>query len=101
MLNIRSEKESDYKIVEEITRKAFYNMYIPGCYEHYLVHIMRGHKDFIPELDFVIELDGRVIGNIMYTKSILKDEQGNQKDILTFGPVCIEKEYQRKGYGRN
>ena len=95
MLNIRNEKESDYKIVEEITRKAFYNMYIPGCYEHYLVHIMRGHEDFIPELDLVIELDGRVIGNIMYTKAKLTDENGTEKEILTFGPVSILPEYQR------
>ena len=100
MLNIRNEKESDYKIVEEITRKAFYNMYVPGCYEHYLVHIMRGHEDFIPELDLVIELDGRVIGNIMYTKAKLTDENGIEKEILTFGPVSILPEYQRNGYGK-
>ena len=100
MLNIRNEKESDNKIVEEITRKAFYNMYIPGCYEHYLVHIMRGHKDFIPELDFVIELDGRVIGNIMYTKAKLTDENGTEKEIFTFGPVSILPEHQRNGYGK-
>ena len=67
MIKIRNEKESDYKVVEDITRKAFYNLYVPGCGEHYLVHVMRGHEDFIPELDFVLELDGRVIGNIMYT----------------------------------
>ena len=100
MLNIRKEKESDYKTVEEITRKAFYNMYIPGCYEHYLVHIMRGHEDFIPELDLVLELDGRVIGNIMYTKAKLTDENGTEKEILTFGPVSILPEYQRNGYGK-
>lgn len=100
MLNIRNEKESDYKIVEEITRKAFYNMYVPGCYEHYLVYIMRGHEDFIPELDLVIELDGRVIGNIMYTKAKLTDENGTEKEILTFGPVSILPEYQRNGYGK-
>ena len=100
MLNIRNEKESDNKIVEEITRKAFYNKYIPGCYEHYLVHIMRVHKDFIPELDFVIELDGRVIGNIMYTKAKLTDENGTEKEILTFGPVSILPEHQRNGYGK-
>ena len=100
MLNIRNEKESDHKIVEEITRKAFYNMYVPGCYEHYLVHIMRGHEDFIPELDFVLELDGRVIGNIMYTKAKLTDENGTEKEILTFGPVSILPEYQRNGYGK-
>ena len=100
MLNIRNERETDYKIVEDITRKAFYNMYVPGCVEHYLVHIMRSHEDFIPELDFVIELDGQVIGNIMYTKSKLVDEAGEEKEILTFGPVSILPEYQRKGYGK-
>lgn len=100
MINIRNEKESDYKTVEEITREAFYNIYVPGCVEHYLVHIMRQHEDFIPELDFVIELDGRVIGNIMYTKSRLVDETGAQKDIITFGPVSIAPEYQRMGYGK-
>ena len=68
MIVIRNETEKDYKTVEEITRKAFYNIYVPGCMEHYLVHIMRDHEDFIKELDFVIELDGKVIGNIMYTK---------------------------------
>lgn len=100
MLNIRNERESDYKIVEDITRKAFYNVYVPGCMEHYLVHIMRGHEDFIPELDFVIELDGQIVGNIMYTKAKLTDEAGTEKEILTFGPVSILPKYQRKGYGK-
>ncbi len=100
MLYIRNEKETDYKLVEDITRKAFYNMYIPGCVEHYLVHIMRGHEDFIPELDFVLELDGKVIGNIMYTKAELTDEEGSKKEIVTFGPVSVLPEYQRNGYGK-
>ena len=100
MLNIRNEKETDYKLVEDITRKAFYNMYIPGCIEHYLVHIMRGHEDFIPELDFVLELDGKVIGNIMYTKAELTDEEGSKKEIVTFGPVSVLPEHQRNGYGK-
>lgn len=100
MLNIRNERESDYKIVEDITRKAFYNVYVPGCMEHYLVHIMREHEDFIPELDFVIEVDGQIVGNIMYTKSKLTDEGGTEKEIVTFGPVSILPKYQRKGYGK-
>lgn len=100
MIKIRNEMESDYKAVEDITRKAFYNMYVPGCSEHYLVHIMRGHEDFIPELDFVLELDDRVIGNIMYTKAGLVDEAGEEKEILTFGPVSVAPEYQRMGYGK-
>jgi len=100
MIKIRNEEKSDYKKTEEITRKAFYNLYIPGCNEHYLVHIMREHKDFIPELDFVIEVDGSIIGNIMYTKAKLIDEEGNEKEIITFGPLCILPEYQRMGYGK-
>ena len=100
MLNIRNERESDYKNVEDITRKAFYNVYVPGCMEHYLVHIMRGHEDFIPELDFVIEVDGQTVGNIMYTKSKLTDKGGTEKEIVTFGPVSILPKYQRKGYGK-
>lgn len=100
MLNIRNEEPRDYDIVENITRNAFYNLYIPGCVEHYLVHIMREHEDFIRELDFVLELDNEVIGYIMYTKATLTDETGEVKNILTFGPLCIEPKYQRKGYGK-
>lgn len=61
-IELRNERESDWKTVEDITRRAFYNIYMPGCVEHYLVRVMRGHEDFIPELD------GEVIGNIMYTR---------------------------------
>lgn len=100
MIKIRNEEEKDYSIVEELTREAFYNQYVPGCVEHYLVHIMRRHKDFIPELDFVLERDGQVIGNIMYTKARLVDEAGTEKEILTFGPVCVAPKYQRMGYGK-
>ena len=100
MLTIRNERPEDYAAVEELTRRAFYNVYVPGCTEHYLVHIMRTHADFVPELAFVLELDGAVIGNIMYTKAELVDENGEKKEILTFGPVSILPEYQRMGYGK-
>lgn len=100
MLNIRNEEQGDYEIVENMTRDAFYNLYVPGCVEHYLVHTMRDHPDFIRELDFVLELDGQVIGYIMYTKATLTDEAGNVKDIVTFGPLCIEPRHQRRGYGK-
>lgn len=99
-IKIRNERKSDYETVEKITRDAFYNLYVPGCTEHYLVHIMWEHEDFIPELDFVLELDGDIIGNVMYTKSKLTDESGNQKEILTFGPLSILPGYQRMGYGK-
>lgn len=100
MIEIRNETAADYKIVEDITRRAFYNQYIPGCIEHYLVHIMRQHEDFIPELDFVIVHKGEIVGNIMYTKAMLTDVDGIEKEMITFGPISIAPEHQRKGYGK-
>ena len=97
---IRNETPADYEAVEVMTRRAFYNLYVPGCNEHYLVRVMRTHPDFVPELDLVLELEGRIIGNVMYTKTRLVDEAGEEKHILTFGPVCIAQEYQRLGYGK-
>ena len=99
-IQVRNETPQDYRLVEEITRKAFWNLYVPGCGEHYLVHIMRSREDFLPELAFVIEANGEIIGNIMYTKARLADETGEKKEILTFGPICILPEYQRMGYGK-
>ncbi len=100
MLNIRNESEADYQAVEDLTRRAFYNLYVPGCHEHYLVHIMRDHPDFLPELDFVLELDGKIVGSILYTKASLTGETGERREILTFGPVCVAPEHQRQGYGK-
>ena len=100
MLNIRNEEPKDYQTVETITRDAFYNLYMPGCVEHYLVRKMRDHADFIRELDFVLELDGQVIGYIMYTRATLRDEAGTVKNIVTFGPLSIEPRHQRRGYGK-
>lgn len=99
-ITIRNEEKSDWTTVESITRQAFYNLYVPGCVEHYLVHIMREHEDFIPELDFVLVLNGNVIANIMYTKAKLINENGTLKNILTFGPVSVLPVYQRMGYGK-
>ena len=99
-LIIRNETEKDYTIVEDMTREAFWNLYVPGCDEHYLVHTMRSHEDFIPALDLVAEADGKIVGNIMYTKARLIDEAGNEKPILTFGPLCVRPGYQREGIGK-
>ena len=96
---IRNEQPADHRAVEEITRLAFWNVHAPGCNEHYLVHVMRDHQDFIHELDFVLEINNEIIGNIMYTRSWLIRESGNALDSLTFGPVSIAPKYQRKGYG--
>jgi predicted N-acetyltransferase YhbS len=97
---VRNETPADYRAVEELTRESFWNVYKPGADEHYYVHMMRSHPDFIPELAFVLEKDGEIIGNIMYTKAWLEDEQGKRKEILSFGPLCVSPKYQRQRLGK-
>ena len=97
---IRNETPADYRAVEILTRNSFWNVYKPGADEHYYVHMMRSHPDFLPELAFVLEKDGKIIGNIMYTKAWLEDEAGNRKEILSFGPLCVAPEYQRQKLGK-
>ena len=90
-LTIRLETEKDYRAVEELTREAFWNVYKPGADEHYYVHQMRNHPDFIPELAFVLELDGRIGGNIMYTKAWLglKTKTATGKRSSPSGPFVL------------
>ena len=99
-ITIRNEVAADHRKVEHLIREAFWNHYVPGCKEHYLLHKMREHEDFIPELDLVLELDGEPAGSIVYTKATLVDEQGREKPVLTFGPVGVLPQYQRKGLGK-
>jgi len=96
---LRNEEEKDHRIVEEITREAFWNLYCPGCNEHYLVHKMRNHSDFIKELNFIAEYNGKIVGNIMYTKTWLINEKGDKLNTISFGPVSVLPAYQRKGVG--
>ena len=97
---IRLETEKDHREVENLAREAFWNLSKPGCDEHYFIHVMREHPDFIPELDHVIEVGGKIAGCIMYCKAKLVDENGNEKPVVTMGPLCILPEYQRRGLGK-
>ena len=100
-IRIRNEIESDYRAVEEVTREAFWNLYVPGCNEHYLAHVLRNHPDFIAPLDFVAVFENRVIGNIMYTKSFLADavDSAHRLETVMFGTVSVLPEFQRRGVG--
>lgn len=97
---IRNETENDYKMVENLVRETFWNVYRPGALEHYVFHCMRKNKNFLPELDFVMEIDGKIIGqNVFFPAEIISDN-GEKIKILTMGPICIEKTFQRQGYGK-
>ncbi|MDB1922409.1 N-acetyltransferase [Clostridium tertium] len=98
-LIIRKEREEDHFNVEYMTKRAFWNLHVPGCSEHYLVHILRKNDDYIEELSRVAEINGEIVGAIMYSKSYVTD--GIKKtEVLTFGPLCVEPSYQNKGIGK-
>ena len=84
-LIIRNEKEKDYRDVEHLIREAFWNLYIPGCNEHFVVHNLRNSNDFIPELDFIAEKEGQIVGQIAYSRGIIEYEQGEKKKLSALG----------------
>lgn len=97
---IRREEKKDYRSVEELTREAFWNVYCPGCKEHYVLHCYRNDPAFVPELDYIMELDGKLIGQVIYVRSEIESDDGKKLPIMTFGPIGIAPEYKRKGYGK-
>lgn len=102
-IQIRKELPEDYLRVEEVTREAFWNLYVPGCEEHYLANVLRSHDDYLEEYSLVaVDVDSDIIvGNIMYTKSKVVNEEGYILDTLSFGPISVLPEYQKKGIGSN
>lgn len=97
---IRLETSSDYDEVENLVRESFWNVYRPGCLEHYVLHCLRNNKDFVPELDFVMEKDGRIIGQNVFVRAKINSDDGREIPIMTMGPICIANELKRKGYGK-
>ena len=97
---IRREEEKDYRVVEELVRESFWNVYRPGCLEHYVLHTLRSNPGFIKELDFVMEKDGRIIGQNMFVKAVIKADDGRVIPIITMGPICIANDLKRMGYGK-
>ena len=97
-IELRLEEEKDHDIVEELTRDAFWNVYVPGADEHFLIHNLRKTEEFVQELDFVAVYNGRIIGNIVYARSRIIDCE-KEHTVLTFGPVSVLPEYQNKGVG--
>jgi putative acetyltransferase len=96
---IRNEREKDYRIVEELTREAFWNLYVPGCSEHFILHNLRNNVDFIPELDFIAEKEGQIVGHIVYSRAKIIDKQGVEKEVISFGPVSVLPGFQKQGIG--
>ena len=97
---IRPERKEEYRAVEELVREAFWNVYRPGCSEHYVIHVLRDDPAFVKELDFVMEQDGNLIGQNMFMRTIIEADDGRTIPVLTMGPIGITPELKRKGYGK-
>ncbi|MDE6933569.1 MAG: N-acetyltransferase [Oscillospiraceae bacterium] len=98
-IELRPEGPADFRAVEELTRNAFWNHHAPGCDEHYLAHILRESSDFVPELDYVAVHDGKVVGNIMYTRAKIVLDRGGEREVLCFGPLAVDPAFQGQGVG--
>jgi putative acetyltransferase len=98
-LTIRNERKEDYRAVEQLVREAFWNLYVAGCNEHYIMHNLRNSSDFIPGLDFVAEKEGQIVGQIAYSRGIIKGKGAGDKGVATFGPVSVLPALQKQGIG--
>ena len=98
-LILRNAKKEDYRTVEQLVREAFWNLYVPGCSEHYVLHNLRKSSDFIPELDFIAEQGGQIVGQIAYSRGIIRGKGAEGKEVITFGPVSVLPAFQRRGIG--
>ncbi len=99
-IKIRLEGKEERRAVENLVREAFWNVYRPGCLEHYVLHQMRNHPDFIPEMNFVLEKDGRIIGQNVFVRAVVRADDGRNIPIAAMGPICIAPEFRRQGYGK-
>ena len=97
---IRLEREEDYREVENLVKEAFWNVYRPGCLEHYVIHVLRKDSAFVKELDFVMEKDGRLIGQNMFMRTVINSDDGREIPVLTMGPIGITPDLKRRGYGK-
>ena len=99
-ITFRLERKEEYREVENLVRESFWNVYRPGCLEHYVLNQLRNDKDFVPELDFVMERDGRLIGQNVFVRTVIRTDDGRDIPIMTMGPICIIPELKRQGYGK-
>ena len=97
---IRLEKKEEHREVENLVRESFWNVYRPGCLEHFVLHELRNDADFVPQLDLVMLLDGRIIGQNVFVRAAIKSDSGEDLPIMTMGPICIAPEFKRQGYGK-
>lgn len=84
---IRPEQKEEFRDVENLVRGSFWNVYRPGCLEHYILNQLRKDDAFVAELDFVIEKDGELIGHNVFMRANIEADDGKNIPVLT--PITV------------
>jgi len=98
-VTLRKERLDDYETIAYVIREAFWNVYQPGCVEHYIVERLRRSPAFIKELAYVAIYQGQIVGHIAYARSFIETPTGLHVATILFGPVAVLPEFQGRGIG--
>lgn len=97
-LIIRKENSADFGEVEDVVKEAFLNMTHSDHSEHLLIARLRKSPAFIPDLSFVAESEGEIVGHILISKITIVSPTENFEG-LSLAPVSVAPNYQNKGIG--
>lgn len=98
-ITVRPETGQDYRAVENLTREAFWDLYRPGCVEHYIVHQLRTAPSFIKELGLVAYCGEELVGAVFFSKAGILRPDGTATPVLSMGPLCVTPARQKQGIG--
>ena len=101
-MKIREERPEDYKSILKLTYEAFLTLDYPSrrrLDEHFLLSLLQESEFVIPELSFVMEHNGEIVGHILYTKSEVLKADGTKIPTITFGPLSVQPKLHRQGIG--
>ena len=96
---VRQTSEADYSTVYNLIETAFKTAeHRDGDEQNFAINLRNG-ENYIPELDLVAELDGQLIGHIMFTKTYVARPDGRKYDTLMVAPLSVLLEYRSMGVG--
>lgn len=102
-LVIRQQCPDDYSDILRVTFEAFLTLDYAGrrrIDEHYLIKLINNSPLIIPELCFVAEINGEIVGHILFTRSKFMRPDGTEAESITLGPLSVLPEFQKQGIGR-
>ena len=92
---IRDEKDTDYRVISDVTKSAFETMGISDHTEQFIIEALRSAEALTVSL--VAEVDGLVVGHIAFSPVTFTD---STKGWYGLGPVSVRPDFQRKGIGK-